>query len=321
MRVVGIRIAILAASLMTVCAADFNLQDFLAKVPPLVPDGRTLRVVGSYSSSSNSGKIQQSCDNVVCYFSSGNRNAFWVSFNEMSSTSADNPNKRSTFSTSLYCDGDYLLRITTWGKGVKAEAPSQVEISNFSEKLLPFRPFAVGLGFTMPSLLSPNNRILGEYLLAKEGATTSIQQIGPNTELIATFKSSNDEVSAEVNCKVQMSGDNLSLVSLEKQQIVSTKDSSQTIEESIKVTETEALAGYPNYSFPKSATYRKAFDGKEDTTYVFKCKEVAIIDEFPDPPSIPPLSDVVDKRLGISVRTGNAPSRVTEQIKDYLEKR
>ncbi len=295
------------------------------KIPSFVPQGKVVKVVGSYSCSTLAGKdnvqITQSCDNVVCYFSDNEKRIFWVTFNDMTSSALNDPKEVSIFSTTVYSDGIYALRMTRWGKTPKEDSAAQVEISNISESYDTFSPYAIGIGYTLEYLFSPSNRLLGAYLIGNGDKQISMQNHSNEIFLkVSTSFKSPDGLSGEVKCLATLDGGDVPfLKSFIKEETDRMGD--QVLERQDKITVSSWLnLENTGRQFPKEAAYVQILRGKEIVHYSFLCKSVELVEKFPSPPPIPPKSDVVDKRLGITVRTGDAPSVISEEIKDYVNK-
>jgi hypothetical protein len=302
------------------------LTTLLAKAPPVVPSGKVIKITGSYSCSTLAGRnntqIKQKCDDVVFYLSDSKEKRFWITFNQMTSSSLNDPNQLSTFTTSIYSDGTYALRLTQWGDQPDKKGGAQVEISNISEAYDSFSPYASGIGYTLDYLLAPSNRLFGSIISQDNGASKiNIKANGDRTSVeMNTVFSSPDGMTTDVSSTTVLSGkEQIFLKSFTRTEVNKLGDQSLEKKEAITVTDSLAVAG--GATFPREAQYIQLLRGKENTSYSFTCKSVEVIDQFPSPPPIPPKSDVVDKRLGISVRTGDAPSVIASEIKKYMEQK
>jgi hypothetical protein len=94
---------------------------------------------------------------------------------------------------------------------------------------------------------------------------------------------------------------------------------SDTVEEMVVKEWTDLPGGC---SFPKEAEFTRTVNGKLKFTATYKgiSAELLSAEKFPSVPLIPPRTDLVDKRAGISIRTGEASSSTSSKLKDFTDK-
>ncbi len=298
------------------------IERLIAESSINIPSGKTLHVSSRYFSKSlwardENVSLTESCDAIDWYLENNQKQRSLFLMDKQKVPWINGPREHSTVKLATFFDGTAVKTITqNYGTKGNLLVGATCNISEFDLKAKDeFQQLATGHAFLLTTLFNKETGKFSRYL--RQASNVEVNERDGIIELTARNegKGSIGEISSNIEIKIAASP-SPHLISLKNTSVFSGKSGEVTNVHSYIVSDTIHFEGVP---YPKKAEYILVRNGKEVTRFNTEITDIKFIEGFPAEPLLPALTTVIDERTGERFRTGDAPSKLVDQISGMLE--